>query len=116
MIKKIISGGQTGADRAALDAAIKLEIPHGGWVPKGRKAEDGVIPEKYQLQEMPTAKYPERTENNVLHSDATLILTHGPLARGSFILVFKKNAESGIIITVLLVGAFDRVRRLSAPD
>jgi hypothetical protein len=83
MIRKIISGGQTGADRAALDAAIKLEIPHGGWVPKWRKAEDGVIPEKYQLQEMPTASYPKRTEKNVLYSDATLILTHGQLTGGS---------------------------------
>jgi hypothetical protein len=83
MIRKIISGGQTGADRAALDAAIKLEIPHGGWMPKGRKAEDGDIPEKYQLQEMPTASYPKRTENNVLHSEATLILTHGQLTGGS---------------------------------
>ena len=55
MIKKIISGGQTGADRAALDVAIKLNIPHGGWVPKGRLAEDGPIDPKYQLQEMPTA-------------------------------------------------------------
>ena len=54
-IKKIISGGQTGADRAALDVAIELGIPHGGWIPKGRKAEDGVLPDKYQLQEMPTA-------------------------------------------------------------
>jgi hypothetical protein len=51
MIRKIISGGQTGADRAALDAAIKLEIPHGGWVSKGREAEDGVIAEKYQLSD-----------------------------------------------------------------
>jgi hypothetical protein len=49
MIKKIISGGQTGADRAALDVAIKLNIPHGGWVPKGRLAEDGPIHTKYQL-------------------------------------------------------------------
>lgn len=54
MIKKIISGGQTGAARAALDVSIKLKIPHGGWVPKGRLAEDGSIHTKYQLQEMPT--------------------------------------------------------------
>jgi hypothetical protein len=54
MLKKIISGGQTGADRAALDAAIRLGIPHGGWVPKGRLAEDGRLPDRYQLEEMPT--------------------------------------------------------------
>jgi hypothetical protein len=52
MLTKIISGGQTGADRAALDIAIELKIPHDGWIPKGRKAEDGILPDKYQLQEM----------------------------------------------------------------
>jgi len=48
MITRIISGGQTGADRAALDVAIKLSIPHGGWIPKGRKTEDGTLPEQYR--------------------------------------------------------------------
>ena len=61
MITKIISGVQTGADRAALDVAIKLDIPHGGWIPKGRKTEDGTLPQKYKLQEMPTESYPART-------------------------------------------------------
>ena len=83
MIKKIISGGQTGADRAALDVAIKLDIPHGGWIPKGRKTEEGVLPDKYQLKEMPTASYPKRTEQNVLDSDGTLIFSHGKLTGGS---------------------------------
>jgi hypothetical protein len=83
MIKKIVSGGQTGADRAALDAAVKLDIPHGGWIPKGRMAEDGPISEKYQLEEMPTANYPDRTEQNVIDSDGTLILSHGKLTGGS---------------------------------
>ena len=83
MIKKIISGGQTGADRAALDVAIKEGIPHGGWIPKGRKAEDGMLPDKYQLQEMPTVSYSKRTEQNVLDSDGTLIVSHGKLNGGS---------------------------------
>ena len=83
MIKKIISGGQTGADRAALDVAIKLGVPHGGWIPKGRKTEDGILPEKYQLKEMPTASYPKRTEQNVIDSDGTLIISHGKLSGGS---------------------------------
>ena len=56
MIEKIISGGQTGADRAALDVAIKLGIPHGGWIPKGRKTEDGTLPQKYKLQQMATER------------------------------------------------------------
>lgn len=83
MIKKIISGGQTGADRAALDVAIRQFIPHGGWIPKGRKAEDGPVPDKYNLREMPTSSYPKRSEKNVLDSDGTLILTHGKLTGGS---------------------------------
>ncbi len=83
MIKKIISGGQTGADLAALDAAIKLDIPHGGWIPKGRITENGPLPNKYQLTEMLTASYVERTEQNVIDSDGTLIVSHGMLTGGS---------------------------------
>jgi hypothetical protein len=82
MIKKIITGGQTGADRAALDVAILLNIPHGGWVPKGRLAEDGPIHTKYQLKEMPTDSHEERTEQNVIDSDGTLIISHGELTGG----------------------------------
>jgi hypothetical protein len=83
MLKKIVSGGQTGADRAALDFAIKSNIPHSGWVPKGRIAEDGPIAEKYNLTEMPTDSYHARTEQNVIDSDGTLIISHGPLTGGS---------------------------------
>ena len=83
MIEKIISGGQTGADRAGLDAAIELDIPHGGWIPKGRKTEDGGLPEKYHLKEMPTGSYEARTEQNVIDSDGTLIVSHGKLNGGS---------------------------------
>ena len=83
MIDKIISGGQTGADRAALDFAIKHDIPYGGWVPKGRKTEDGTLSEKYRLQEMPTGQYVKRTEKNILDSDGTLIVSHGLLTGGS---------------------------------
>jgi len=83
MISKIVSGGQTGADRAALDFAIQHFIPYSGWVPKGRKAEDGPVPESYELQEMPTGDYSQRTEKNVLYSDGTLIVSHGMLTGGS---------------------------------
>jgi hypothetical protein len=83
MIRKIISGGQTGADRAALDVAIKLGIPHGGWIPKGRKAENGRLSDKYELKEMVTGSYPKRTEKNVVDSDGTLIISHGILTGGS---------------------------------
>jgi len=83
LIEKIISGGQTGADLAALDVAIELNIPHGGWIPKGRKTEDGILHDKYHLKEMPTANYPERTEKNLLDSDGTLIISYGNLTGGS---------------------------------
>jgi len=83
MITKIITGGQTGADQAGLDVAIELGIPHGGWIPKGRKNEDGVLPDKYQLQEMPTANYAKRTEQNIIASHGTLIFSHGHLKGGS---------------------------------
>jgi len=74
-IKKVISGGQTGADRAAFDWAIENGIPHGGWCPKGRRAEDGIIPERYRLEETPDPNYDQRTMWNVRDADATLIVT-----------------------------------------
>ena len=83
MLKKIISGGQTGADRAALDAAMRLGIPHGGWIPKGRIAEDGPLAAIYRLREMPTDSYTERTEQNVMDSDGTLIVSHGAPTGGT---------------------------------
>ncbi len=82
-ITRIVSGGQTGADRGGLDAAIYCQIPHGGWCPKGRRAEDGTIPLKYQLQEMPTSDYLSRTEANVVDSDATLVFTEKMATGGS---------------------------------
>jgi hypothetical protein len=83
MVKKIISGGQTGADQAALDVAIKSGISHGGWIPKGRLTETGVLDDKYHLKEMETANYNKRTEQNVIDSDGTLIISHGKLTGGS---------------------------------
>jgi hypothetical protein len=83
MIKKIISGGQTGVDRAALDAAIKLSIAHGGWIPQGRLTESGPLPPEYQLKETRSPGYAERTEKNVLDADGTLIISRGPLTGGS---------------------------------
>lgn len=82
-VEIIISGGQTGADQGALDAAIALGIPHGGWVPKGRLTEAGTLPDKYQLQEMASSSYPKRTEKNIIESNGTLILTYGRLTGGS---------------------------------
>lgn len=83
LVDKIISGGQTGVDRAALDVAIELGINYGGWCPLGRRSEDGVVPEKYILQEAPTANYADRTALNVRDSDATLIIAKLPLRSGT---------------------------------
>lgn len=83
-IKKVVSGGQTGADRAAFEAAIAAGIEIGGFIPKDRLAEDGKIPAKYPgLTETASTEYSERTRLNVLNSDATLILSNGPLSGGS---------------------------------
>ena len=81
-ITKIVSGAQTGADRAALDLAIERGIPHGGWCPKGRKAEDGPIDPRYQLRESSSANYLQRTEWNIRDSDGTVIFTMKPELTG----------------------------------
>ncbi len=82
-LKKIISGGQTGVDRAALDVALDLGVSCGGWCPRGRLAEDGTIPDRYPLKETPSKQYHMRTKRNVRYSDATLILNIGPLDGGT---------------------------------
>jgi hypothetical protein len=83
MFLQIISGGQTGVDRAALDVALKLGLPCGGWCPKGRRAEDGPIPERYPVLETSSLAYPRRTARNVRDSDGTLVLTCGRPDRGT---------------------------------
>jgi len=82
-ITKIVSGGQTGVDRAALDAAKHRGIPIGGWCPKGRRAEDGPIPDRYPLDETPREEYAQRTAWNVRDSDGTLIVTDGTMEGGT---------------------------------
>jgi hypothetical protein len=82
MIKKIISGGLPGVELAALDAAIKLDIPHAGWAYKGRKTEDGILPEQYNVKEIDNPSYFERLEKNIIDSEGTVILTYGKLLMG----------------------------------
>ena len=82
-LKRIVSGGQTGVDRGALDAAIAAGFEHGGWCPLGRLAEDGRVPPQYQLRETETREYPQRTRQNVIDSDGTLILYRDRLHGGT---------------------------------
>jgi len=74
---KIVSGGETGAERAALDAAIRWGVPYGGWVRKGRKTEDGTLPVSYDLKEMPTTSAFQWRKQNILYAYGTVIFTHG---------------------------------------
>ena len=83
MIEKLISGGQTGVDRGALDAALSAGLTCGGWCPPGRQAEDGIIPDRYPLRCINRGGYRQRTRCNVIDSDGTLILHHGSLSGGT---------------------------------
>ena|SRR5688572_30309448 len=96
MLSKIISGGQTGADRAALDWAIERGVSHGGWCPKGRKAEDGAIDHRYNLAETASEDYSQRTEWNVRDSDGTAVLS------------IRKELQGGSLLTVEIASRYDR--------
>ena len=82
-LRKIVSGGQTGVDRGALDAALELGFACGGWCPHGRRAENGTIPDRYPLTETASPDYAARTRMNVRDSDGTLILTRGAPTGGT---------------------------------
>ena len=106
MLQKIVSGGQTGVDRAALDIAMALSnelgISVGGYCPKGRIAEDGIIADKYPLIETTTSAYAQRTEWNVKHSDGTLILSYGKLTKGTALtLNFAKQRQKPFFVVDL---------------
>ena len=84
MVTKVVSGAQTGVDRGALDAAIDASCPYGGWVPKGRRSEDGCVPARYSaMSETSSANYLKRTEQNVVDSTATVIPCHGAPTGGT---------------------------------
>jgi hypothetical protein len=106
---KVVSGGQTGVDRAALDAARALRLPCGGWCPRGRLAEDGPIDPAYPLVETPSADYAQRTEWNVRDSDGTLVLVRGR-ARGGTALTIALARRQGRPLLVL------DLKRDPAPD
>jgi hypothetical protein len=102
---RIISGGQTGVDRAALDFAISHGIDHGGWCPRGRLAEDGAIPERYLLLETESADPAERTERNVIESDGTLIITRDPELSGGTLFTRQCAEGNGKPFLVILESA-----------
>ena len=108
LIRKIISGGQTGADQGGIDAAIKYSFLYGGWIPKGRLTENGPLSDEYQLKEMPTKNYSDRTEKNVLASNGTVIITHGKLTGGSALTkkFAKKHKRSYLHIDLNKTPAF----------
>jgi hypothetical protein len=91
----ILSGGQSGADRAALDFAIEFGLAHGGWCPRGRRAEDGPLDERYELTETPSRRYAQRTEWNVRDSDATVVFTVLPDATGGTALTLAMARRLG---------------------
>lgn len=106
-IAKIVSGGQTGVDRAALDVALELGFPCGGWVPRGRRAEDGRIPPIYPLRETDSHSYAKRTRLNVRDADATLILTRGEPTGGTALTVDCARSLNRPHLVVDLEGEVD---------
>ena len=113
MLRKIISGGQTGADRAGLDFAIETGLEHGGYVPKGRNAEDGRIDDRYNLVELTTSSYPARTRRNIKKRDGTLIFS------------LERGLSGGTKLTLELANKLEkpvlhiydtRKERISKPD
>ncbi|MCD6429965.1 MAG: putative molybdenum carrier protein [Deltaproteobacteria bacterium] len=98
-VKKIVSGGQTGVDRAALDVAMELNIPVGGWCPKGRNAEDGPIDAKYPLKETNSSDYEIRTMFNARDSNGTLILSKGKPSGGTALTIkFAKGFDKSYLV------------------
>ncbi|RMF43675.1 MAG: hypothetical protein D6753_04535 [Planctomycetota bacterium] len=103
-ISKLVSGGQTGVDRAALDVALDLGIDHGGWCPQGRIAEDGRLDARYLLTEMDSPDYAARTEQNVIDSDATLILYRRRMQGGTLLTYRIANRRKKPVLRVRIDG------------
>ena len=113
-LRKVVTGGQTGIDRAALDAAQAAGVPTGGWCPAGRRAEDGPIPARYPLRETPTRAYAQRTRWNVRDSDATLVLTPHAAPEGGTALTLAAARRRGKPCLHVRLPAPDAVARITA--
>ena len=106
-LERIISGGQTGVDRGALDGAIARGVPHGGWCPEGRLAEDGRIPDRYAVTENGSRDYAVRTEQNVLVSDGTLVLCVGKPRGGTALTCYLAGQHRKPLLVVDLAANED---------
>ena len=109
----MISGGQTGVDRAALAVAVFLEIAHGGWCPLGRRAEDGTVPECYNLLETESPNYAVRTLQNILDSDGTLVLTRGTISGGTALTInlAKRHRRPLLVLNLAQEHDYGALRR-----
>ena len=116
MPKIIHSGGQTGADRAALDWAIRHGVEHGGWCPKGRRAEDGPLADRYQLKETESAGYRQRTKRNIMDCDATLVVILGELDGGTLetVKLAKRYGKPSLLLQLDEMALSDAANQLRA--
>lgn len=112
----VISGGQTGVDRAALDVAMELGVPCGGWCPRGRRAEDGMIPLKYPLRETPSGSYEQRTAWNVRDADATLVLCCRPPRGGTALTLrfVRRTGKASLVVDLDDLGGEEAARAFLA--
>lgn len=106
-VRRIVSGGQTGADRGGLDAARDLGLEQGGFCPRGRRAEDGAVPDTYPVVELATRSYPARTRANVEHSDATVVFSIGPPDGGSALTLRLARAAGKPALAIDLAASSD---------
>ena len=99
-LRKIVSGGQTGADQGALSACVQAGFPYGGWIPKGRRTEKGKVPARYRMRQHWSRHYPPRTEKNVADSDGTVIFTYGKPDGGSLLTIdfAKKHGKPWLAV------------------
>jgi hypothetical protein len=113
-IGRLVSGGQTGVDRAALDVALELGIACGGWCPLGRKAEDGTIPDRYPLTETPSPDLTQRTRWNVRDSDGSLVLSWGEPTAGTLETIDVCKTSETPFLVIDLAGEGDRAAAVNS--